>query len=190
MGVTLLGFFSNNHREGDGALILSIAHGVVSPALFILVGGILYDRTHTQILKYYRGLVQSMPLFSIFFFVFTLANMAVPLTANFIGEFLSFTGAFSSNPIMTSIGASGMVLAAAYSVWLFNRVCFGSASLYLNNITDITRREFFLLLPLLLITIIIGIYPDIVLDSVHLSISNLLISDSTNLINSPPLFKL
>lgn len=181
MSVSILGFFSNNLQGIEGAIMLSLAHGITSPALFILVGGVLYNRTHSLNLKYYRGLAMSMPLFAVIFFVFTLANIGVPLTANFIGEFMSFAGAFQENPIMTSIGASGMVLAAAYSVWLYNKICFGSNSAYLSNMFDLNRREFILLLTLLTIIIILGVYPNIVLDSLHLSVSNLIINSPLEL---------
>ena len=173
MSIGLLGIFSNTIQGIEGAILLSIAHGIVSPALFICVG-VLYDRYHSRLIKYYRGLVISMPLFSIIFFIFTLANMATPLTANFIGEFLTFTGSFQKNPILTAISATSMVLVAGYSIWLYNRICFGNESIYLIKTKDITRREFFLFLPLVFLTFILGIYPNIMLDSIHLSVSTLL----------------
>jgi len=173
MGICILGIFSNTIQGIEGAILLSLAHGIVSPALFICVG-ILYDRYHSRLIKYYRGLVISMPLFSVFFFIFTLANMAVPLTGNFIGEFLCFLGAFQKNPIITALGATSMVLVAGYSIWLYNRICFGNESMYLIRSKDLTRREFFLLLPLIFFTFLLGIYPNIILDSIHLSVSSLL----------------
>lgn len=115
MGVCLLGIFSNTIQGIEGGIFLSLAHGVVSPALFILVTA-LYERYHTRIIKYYRGLVISMPIFSILFFLFTLSNMAVPLSGNFIGELLCFMGGFKNNMILTSIGASSMVLVGGYSI--------------------------------------------------------------------------
>jgi NADH:ubiquinone oxidoreductase subunit 5 (subunit L)/multisubunit Na+/H+ antiporter MnhA subunit len=176
MGVITLGLFSNCIQGLEGAIILAIAHGLVSPALFILCGGILYERAHTRIFKYYRGLALSMPLFSLFFFFFILANIATPLTGNFIGEFLSLVGAFQQSPILTILGASGIFLAAAYSIWLFNRLNFGAPSRYITNIKDIDRLEFHLLFPLLIVTFIIGIYPSFILDSLHLPVSLLLIT--------------
>jgi NADH-ubiquinone oxidoreductase chain 4 len=173
MGIIILGIFSNTIQGIEGAILLSLTHGIVSPALFICAG-ILYDRYHSRLIKYYRGLVISMPLFSIFFFIFTLANMAVPLTGNFIGEFLSFAGAFQKNPIITAIAATSMVLVAAYSIWLYNRICFGNESMYLIKAKDLNRREFFLLVPLVFFTFLLGIYPNIILDSIHLSVSTLL----------------
>lgn len=173
MGISIIAIFSNTIQGIEGGILLSLAHGIVSPALFICAG-ILYDRYHSRLIKYYRGLVISMPLFSVFFFVFSLANMAVPLTGNFIGEFLCFLGAFQKNPIITAIGATSMVLVAAYSIWLYNRICFGNESMYLVKSKDLTRREFFLLVPLVFLTFLLGIYPNLVLDSIHLSVSTLL----------------
>lgn len=169
-----LGLFSNTIQGIEGAIILSIAHGLVSPALFILVGGVLYDRFHTRTIRYYRGIVVFIPIFSILFFIFTIFNAAVPLSANWIGEFISLTGIFQVNPIIGILASSSIVLSAAYSIWLFNRITFGSYSKYLNYTIDINRREFSLLLPLLIISIILGIYPNVVLDTIHISVSNLI----------------
>lgn len=176
MAVVVLGLFSNTIQGIDGALLLSIAHGVVSPALFILVGGVLYDRFHTRTIRYYRGMTAYMPLFSIMFFVFTIFNAAVPLSANWAGEFLCLAGAFQRNPVFAVLGSTGIVLSAAYSIWLYNRIAFGSWSKYLNYTTDLTRREFMLLLPLLFVAVVFGIFPNIILDSVHASTSGLLYS--------------
>jgi NADH-ubiquinone oxidoreductase chain 4 len=126
MAVVVLGLFSNTIQGIDGAILLSIAHGVVSPALFILVGGVLYDRYHTRIIRYYRGITAYMPLFSLLFFVFTIFNAAVPLSANWAGEMLALTGAFQRNPVLTILGSTGIVLSAAYSIWLYNRISFGA----------------------------------------------------------------
>jgi len=176
MAVVVLGLFSNTIQGIDGALLLSIAHGVVSPALFILVGGVLYDRYHTRTIRYYRGMTAYMPLFSIMFFVFTIFNAAVPLSANWAGEFLCLAGAFQRNPVFAVLGSTGIVLSAAYSIWLYNRIAFGAWSKYLNYTTDLTRREFMLLLPLLFVAVVFGIFPNIILDSVHASTSGLLYS--------------
>jgi NADH-ubiquinone oxidoreductase chain 4 len=179
MGISIIAIFSNSIQGIEGGILLSLAHGIVSPALFICAG-ILYDRYHSRLIKYYRGLVISMPLFSIIFFIMTLANMAVPLTGNFIGEFLCFAGAFQKNPIITAICATSMILVAAYSIWLYNRICFGNESMYLIKAKDLTRREFFLLLPLVFLTFLLGIYPNFILDSIHLSVSTLLVDGSNN----------
>ncbi len=181
-----MGLFSNTVQGIEGAILLSIAHGIVSPALFILVT-LLYERHGTRIIKYFQGLVTNMPIFTIFFFIFTLANCAVPLTANFIGEFLSLIGAFSMNPIITTLAGVSMILSAGYSFWLFGRVSFGQESPYLKNVHDLTRREFFVLLPLAFLTVLLGIFPNIILDTIHFSVSSLIIDTmpSSSYINSP-----
>jgi NADH-ubiquinone oxidoreductase chain 4 len=173
INVVNLGIFSNTIQGIEGSILLMLAHGIVSPALFICVT-ILYDRHHTRVLKYYRGMVLNMPVYTVFFFVFTLANIATPLSANFVGEFMTFTGGFQQNPVLTILGALSIVLSAAYSIWLFNRVSFGASSVYLTPVGDINRREFMLLLPLLFLTLLIGIFPNFLLEPLHLSVSNLL----------------
>jgi len=174
MGVVVLGIGSNTLQGIEGAILLAIAHGFVSPALFICVGGIIYDRTGTRIINYLRGLVLYMPVFTILFFIFTLANTGIPLSLNFLGEILSLIGIFQRNPIIAVLGAVGIVLSACYSIFLYNRISYGSFSPHLKPIKDINRREFMLLFTLLLPTIILGIYPNVILDSLHVSISSLL----------------
>lgn len=174
MAVVVLGLFSNNIQGIQGAILLSLAHGFVSPALFILVGGVLYHRYHTRTVNYYRGMVLTMPIFTIMFFLFTLFNMGTPLSANFIGEFLSLAGVFQRNPVIAALGATGIFFSACYSIWLYNRIAYGSHSKYIPVTYDISRREFMLLLPLLIATLVLGIFPNIILDSVALSVSTLL----------------
>jgi NADH-quinone oxidoreductase subunit M len=115
MNVIVLGLFSFSHPGIDGAIYLMIGHGVVSSALFFCVG-VLYDRYHTRSLKQYSGLVQVMPLFSTFFFIFTLANMSFPGTSNFVGELLIFIGIFERNSFIMVLAATGIVLSAVYSI--------------------------------------------------------------------------
>lgn len=174
IAVVILGLFSNTIQGIDGAIILSIAHGIVSPALFILCGGVLYDRYHTRLIKYYRGLSLYIPIFNILFFISVIFNTAVPLSANFVGEFLCLTGAFQRNPIICVFGATGIVLSACYSVYIYNRIAFGHFSQYITYPTDINLREFILVLPVVILPIIYGIIPNIVLQQVHFSISSLL----------------
>ena len=116
-----------------------------------------------------------MPLFVLLFFIFTLFFTAIPLSLNYIGEFLSLTGVYLQSPFMAVLGASGIVFSAAYSIWLYTRISYGSYSDLINDLTgiikDINRREFFLLLPLLLATVILGVFPNIVLNDLHTSVS-------------------
>jgi len=195
MAVVVLGLFSNTIQGIEGAILLGLAHGFVSPALFICVGGIIYDRTGTRIIKYIRGLVTYMPVFTILFFIFTLANTGIPLTLNFLGEQLSLLGIWQQNPIIAALGATGIVLSAIYSIFLYNRVSYGDYSPYLKDLSnqdnlekealsekvqgrgiikDINRREYFLLLALLIPTVILGLFPNVLLDSLHFSVSSLL----------------
>jgi NADH-ubiquinone oxidoreductase chain 4 len=174
MAVVVLGLFSNTLVGIEGAILLAIAHGFVSPALFICVGGIIYDRTGTRIINYIRGLVTYMPIFTILFFIFTLCNTGIPLSLNFLGEQLSLIGIWQQNPIIASLGATGIVLSACYSIFLYNRLSYGNLSPYLPPLKDINRREFILLITLLIPTVIFGILPNILLDSLHTSISALL----------------
>lgn len=174
MSVVILGLFSNTIQGIEGAILLSLAHGFVSPALFICVGGVIYERTGTRIIQYIRGLATYMPCFTILFFIFTLSNTGIPLTLNFLGEQLSLIGIWDRNPIMSAIGAIGIVLSACYSIYLYNRVSYGVYSPHLKYVEDISRREFNLLIALLIPTVILGIFPNIILDSLHISVSQLL----------------
>jgi len=174
MGVVVLGLFSNTIQGIEGAILLALAHGFVSPALFICVGGIIYDRTGKRIINYIRGLATYMPVFTILFFVFTFCNTGIPLSLNFLGEQLSLIGIWQQNPIIASLGASGILFSACYSLFLYNRLSYGSYSPHLPVLKDINRREFYLLISLLIPTIIFGILPNVLLNPLHTSISALL----------------
>lgn len=174
MSIVILGLFSNTIQGIEGAILLALAHGFVSPALFICVGGVIYDRTGTRIIHYVRGLVTYMPVFTILFFIFTLSNTGIPLTLNFLGEQLSLIGIWERSPIIAGLGATGIVLSAIYSIYLYNRISYGIYSPHLKPIKDISRREFNLLISLLLPTVLLGICPNIILDGLHFSISSLL----------------
>jgi NADH-ubiquinone oxidoreductase chain 4 len=174
MSVVILGLFSNTIQGIEGAILLALAHGFVSPALFICVGGIIYDRTGTRVIHYVRGLVTYMPVFTILFFIFTLSNTGIPLTLNFLGEQLSLIGIWERSPIIAALGATGIVLSAIYSIYLYNRISYGIYSPHLKPIKDISRREFILLISLLLPTVLLGIFPNVILEGLHFSISSLL----------------
>ncbi len=176
MSVVVVGVFSNTIQGIEGGLMLSIAHGFVSPALFMLVGGVLYDRYHTRVIRYYRGMTSYMPIFAGLFFAFTVANMGTPTTANWIGEFLALNGTFMRSPVVGLLMSTGIVFSAGYSIWLFNRICFGAYSPYLAYTQDVTRREYMVLLSLLIPTFVFGIWPNIILDDLHYSVSTLIVS--------------
>ena len=176
MSVVILGLFSNTIQGIEGAILLALAHGFVSPALFICVGGVIYDRTGTRVIKYIKGLATYMPIFTILFFVFTLCNTGIPLSLNFLGEQLALIGIWEINPIIAALGATGIVLSACYSIFLYNRISYGVYSPNMNSkiLLDISRREFMILISLLIPTILLGIFPNVILDSIHVSVSTFL----------------
>ena len=180
-------FFSNTVTGIEGSIILGLAHGLASSGLFIVAGGILYDRTGTRSICYYRVITQYMPLLSILFFILCLGNCGAPLTLNFVGEFLSLYGAYERMPIFGALAASSIVFSAAYSIFMFNRVAFGgSFSVYFKSaIIDLSKREFFMLFSLVSLTVILGVYPSIILDGLHYGVSGLIYnySDSLTLIS-------
>ena len=174
MNLVVIGLFSFNVIGIEGALLQSLSHGFVASALFLVIG-VLYDRHHTRMVKYYGGLVHVMPIFSWIFLVFTMANIALPGTSSFVGELLILTGTYKTNTTITFIGATGMVFGGGYSLWLFNRIVYGNLKTqYVNQFCDIEKREFFVFLPLLLGTFFMGVYPEIFLDTMHISINNLI----------------
>lgn len=176
MAFVTLGIFTFNLQAIEGSIFLMSSHGIVSSALFMCVG-VLYDRHKTRIIKYYSGMIQVMPLFMTLFLIFTLANPSLPTTAGFIGEFLVIIGLFQANKIITFLAAIGMVLGAAYSIWLWNRIACGNLKVYfIKSFVDINHREFFMFIPLVFLTFFLGIYPEIILDTIHISVKNTIYS--------------
>ncbi len=173
--VYLLGVLSNTIQGIEGGIILGLAHGFVSSGLFICVGGVLYDRSSTRLIIFYRGMAQMMPIFSILFFILCLANIGTPLTLNFIGEFLSLYGVFERLPVLGVIASSSIIFSAAYTIYMFNRISFaGPFSLFFKkSIPDVNKREFTILLSLVIFTVFFGVYPAPILDGLHYSVSNL-----------------
>jgi NADH-ubiquinone oxidoreductase chain 4 len=184
--VYLMGVFSNTTLGIEGGILLGIAHGFVSSGLFICAGGVLYDRSSTRIISYYRGVAQLMPIFSILFFILCLGNCGVPLTLNFLGEFMSLYGAFERLPILGAFASLSIILSAAYTIYMFNRIAFGGSysKFFLYSIPDINKREFYILLTLVIATVIFGIYPNIILDGLHYNVSSLIYeADQINSLN-------
>ena len=168
MNLIMLGLFSLNIQGVEGSIIQMISHGIVSSALFFCVG-VIYDRHHTRIVKYYGGLVNTMPVFITFFLVFMFANAALPGTCNFVGEVLLFTGIFQDNVFITIVSAFGIILSAVYSLWLFNRVAYGNVKIQnIKGFIDMSYREFMVLFPLMFLTIFLGIYPNCLIDKLHM----------------------
>jgi len=177
--VYLIGVFSNTIQGIEGGIALGLAHGFVSSGLFICAGGILYDRSATRLISFYRGMAQIMPLFSILFFILSLGNCGVPLTLNFVGEFMSLYGVFERLPLLGVFASSSIVFSAAYTIYMFNRIAFGGSftKFFEDNISDVNKREFLILLVLVMFTIILGIYPAPLLDGLHYSVSLLIYSN-------------
>lgn len=178
MGSTLMGTFSDTLYGLVGSVIFGLAHGFVSPGLFYVVGAVLYDRCGSRIINYYRGLNVLLPFLSLIFLILIFGNMGVPLTANFIGEFLSLLGAYQQNIFITSIATTSVVLSAIYSIFMYNRVTSGSYSRYLHTIPDLFRKEYYTLLPLIVLTLLVGVYPYFIIADIEYAISNYLLFNS------------
>ena len=174
--VYLMGVFSNTIQGIEGGIALGLAHGFVSSGLFICAGGVLYDRSSTRLITYYRGIAQIMPLLSIMLFILCLGNCGVPLTLNFVGEFLSLYGAFERLPLLGVLASSSIIFSAAYTIYMFNRIAFaGSYSkFFIVNVPDLNKREFSILFTLVLLTIVLGVYPIPLLDGLHYSVTTLI----------------
>jgi proton-translocating NADH-quinone oxidoreductase chain M len=176
MNLIVIGIFSFNYLGVEGALLQSISHGFVSAALFFIVG-MVYARYHTRSIYYYSGMVQIMPICSSFFLIFTMANIALPGTSSFVGEFLILMGIFKINFRIACIVVVSVVLCGSYSLWVYNRFSFGNLKhLYILKYSDLTFREFSILSPLLLFTLILGFIPYIYFQFVHSSVIFVLIN--------------
>ena len=174
MNVILVGMFALNMQGLEGAMIQMLSHGLVSSALFLCVG-VLYDRHHSRMVRYYSGMAHTMPLFAIVFMFMTMANIALPCTSSFVGEFLILAGTFQVNTTICVLAGTGMILGGAYSLWLYNRIAFGNLKIQaIKQFSDMNRREFMVFLPLTLGTLVMGIYPEIFLDPMHVSIAGLI----------------
>ena len=173
MGFVTMGLFAMNTQGVQGAVFQMVSHGFVSGALFLCVG-VVYDRIHTRDIAAYGGLVQRMPLYAFVFMVFTMANVGLPGTSGFVGEFLTLIGAFGANPWVAFFATTGVILSAAYALYLYRRVIFGVLEKpALVGITDLDAREIALFTPLLLLTIYYGVHPGPILDACAASVDHL-----------------
>lgn len=159
MAVCILGIFSNSITGITGSLVLSIAHGFVSPGLFIIVGGILYDRYHNRLVYYFQGLITYMPYLSVYFIILSFCNIGTPLSINFIGELLSITGTINRAPVLGGIAAISVLLSACYQMKLTNRLTGGVKTPYVSLTADCTYRETILMISLIIPTIFLGVFP-------------------------------
>ncbi|MEE9375498.1 MAG: NADH-quinone oxidoreductase subunit M, partial [Rhizobiaceae bacterium] len=174
MGFVTMGIFAANTQGLQGAMFQMLAHGLVSGALFLCVG-IIYDRMHTREIAAYGGLVNNMPKYAVVFLIFTMANVGLPGTAGFVGEFLTLLGAFRANTWVAFFATTGVVLSAAYALWLYRRVVFGTLDKEaLKSLLDLSGREKLILYPLVVLVIFFGVYPSPVFDVTQASIDNLI----------------
>ena len=174
MGFVTMGIFTLTTQGVQGGIFQMLSHGFVSGALFLCVG-IIYDRIHTREIAAYGGLVNRMPLYAFTFMVFTLANVGLPGTSGFVGEFLTLLGAYQANILVAALATTGVVLSAAYALWLYRRVVFGElVKESLKKITDMSGREVLTMAPFIAATIFFGVYPKPILDVTAVSVENLL----------------
>jgi NADH-quinone oxidoreductase subunit M len=174
MGFVTMGIFAGNTQGVQGAVFQMVSHGLVSGALFLCVG-VVYDRMHTREIKAYGGLVNRMPWYALAFMVFTMANVGLPGTSGFVGEFLTLLGAFKANTWVAFIATTGVILSACYALWLFARVVFGPVEKHaIEAIPDLDRREMAMLAPLLILVIYYGVQPGPILDACAASVDQIL----------------
>jgi NADH-quinone oxidoreductase subunit M len=174
MGFVTIGIFSFTVQGVEGGLIVMLSHGLVSGALFLIVG-VVYDRIHSRLIARYGGLVHRMPVYAATFMIFTLANVGLPGTSGFVGEFLVLVGVFQVNTWVAMLATTGIVLSAAYALWLYRRVIFGTLEKAdLADILDMNKREILVFAPLLVLVILFGVYPAPLLDVMHVSVAQLI----------------
>lgn len=168
MNLVVIGIFSFTVVGVEGAVFQSLSHGFVAGSLFFLVG-FLYNRYHSRFLSYYGGLVHFMPIYAVFFLIFTLSNIALPSTSNFVGEFLLLLGIFKFNSFIAVMAAFGVILCGAYSLWLYNKIIFGNIkNNHLVHFFDLDIKEVFILFIAVVVVMLLGIYPTVLFEYCHL----------------------
>ena len=173
MGFVTMGIFAGNAEGIQGAVFQMISHGIVSGALFLCVG-VVYDRMHTREIAAYGGLVNRMPIYAVIFMVFTMANVGLPGTSGFVGEFLTLMGTFKASTTVTFLAATGVILSAGYALWLYRQVIWGEMTKpSLKTITDVDKRELTILVPLVVLTIFFGVYPRPILATSEVAVNAL-----------------
>lgn len=174
MGYVTIGIYTFNQQGIEGGIIQMLSHGLVSAALFLCVG-VVYDRMHTKEIKRFGGIVKSMPVYAAVFMLFTMASIGLPATSGFVGEFMVLVGIFKENKWIAALTATGVVLGAAYMLWLYARVIFGKiVHRDIEVLTDLSKRELAYFVPLIVLVLIMGIYPALFLDPMHASVENLM----------------
>jgi NADH-quinone oxidoreductase subunit M len=174
MGFVTLGFFLFSQLGVEGGLVQMISHGFVSAAMFLCVG-VMYDRMHSRLIADYGGVVNTMPKFAAFMMLFAMANAGLPATSGFVGEFLVILAAVKVNFWLGALAATIMILGAAYTLWMYKRVIYGAvANDHVAQLTDLTRREFWLLASVAALVLWMGVYPKPFVDVMHASVTDLL----------------
>lgn len=174
MNFLLLGLFSQSIEGLIGSIYIMLSHGFISSGLFITIG-VLYDRHHSRIIYYYRGLTTVMPLFALFFFIFNLAGLGFPGTSSFIGEFIILLPLFELNPFVGVLTSLSILFSSIYSIWLINRIIFGSLTIYISKFNDLLFREFSILFFLAVLIIFFGLSPHLIFNSLFLSLCSLIV---------------
>ncbi|MDC0469035.1 NADH-quinone oxidoreductase subunit M [Candidatus Pelagibacter sp.] len=183
MGFVTLGIFTIQHQGIEGSIIQMISHGLVAAALFLCVG-VVYDRMHSRLINTYGGIVSIIPKYSVLFMLFTLAALGLPGTSGFIGEFLILMGVFKDNFLVAVIASLGVILGAAYMLWLYKRVVFGKlVNNDLNKLTDLDKSEYFILISLAFPILFFGFYPEPLFNTIEVSVNDLIEMYNSNLIN-------
>ena len=183
MGFVTLGIFTNQQQGIEGSIIQMISHGLVSAALFLCVG-VVYDRMHSRLIKTYGGIVSILPKYSVLLMIFTLAALGLPGTSGFIGEFLILMGAFKDNFLVAVMASFGVILGAAYMLWLYKRVVFGKLiNKDLEKLIDLDKSEYLILVSLAIPTVFFGIYPEPLFNTIEVSVNDLIEMYNFNLIN-------
>ena len=177
MGYIIMGIFVFNHQSLQGSLYQMLNHGISTGALFILIG-MIYERTHSREIKQYGGLASALPLYTIFFFIITFSSIAVPLTNGFVGEFLILLGTYKAQPMAAIFAVTGVVLGAAYMLWMCKRVFFGEKGPLVSDVhhplKDLNLREFVILVPFVIMVFCMGLFPNMFLKWSEASIDYLI----------------
>jgi len=181
MGFVTIGIFSLTKQGLEGSIIQMISHGLISAALFLCVG-VVYDRYHSRMISSYGGLVNIMPKYALVFMIFALAALGLPGTSGFVGEFLVLVGTFQINIFVAVLASLGVVLAAAYMLWLYKRVIFGKmASSEIKEMADLNKTEIYVFASLVFLTLFFGIYPEPLFNTIDISVNNLIDNYQTDL---------
>jgi NADH-quinone oxidoreductase subunit M len=181
MGFVTIGIFSLTKQGLEGSIIQMMSHGLISAALFLCVG-VVYDRQHSRMISSYGGLVNIMPKYAFVFMVFTLAALGLPGTSGFVGEFLVLVGTFQINIFVAVLASLGVILAAAYMLWLYKRVIFGKmTNSELKTMTDLNKTEIYIFASLVFLTLFFGIYPEPLFNTIDISVSNMIDNYQTDL---------